>query len=242
MRAWPWSTDDRSLGIGLSPGADAADAVDLDVHDDARWRLGHGQEDGVGSEVDPRQAVQQLRSFCCWPIKCAETISSPSRPTQTTVTCGLPSGFRVTKWARLPADNAEHTASLRAIAMPTSLAHPTIFEQAQRQQDELGLRARIGEVVASIDRHADDRTVNCQRVHTAGSSPHSVKLHYRKPRLDAEAPTLWSCSALWLWPTCRLAQLAVRSIKAASVLARITALAASSAAAFVGYDLLVATT
>src|SRR6266567_1645868 len=53
----------------------------------------------VSIERATRLSLRILRTLRCsgrW----AATISSPSRPTHTTVTWGLPSGFKVTRWAR----------------------------------------------------------------------------------------------------------------------------------------------
>jgi hypothetical protein len=55
------------------------------------------------------------RGGCCAPLRwrkrCPETISSSSIPIQTTVTCGLPSELRVTRWARGPDSISSRTDS-----------------------------------------------------------------------------------------------------------------------------------
>src|SRR5262249_16514910 len=45
---------------------------------------------------------RRMFSILWWGLRCPLTISSPSMPTQTTVTCGLPSLFSVVRWAAGP--------------------------------------------------------------------------------------------------------------------------------------------
>lgn len=67
--------------------------------------------------MDTRGSRSTLRRFlviAMWPL----TISSPSRPIQTIVVCGLPSGLRVVRWARCPDVSAARTSDV--IVMATS--------------------------------------------------------------------------------------------------------------------------
>ena len=72
---------------------------------------------GASTESVTRGSRSMFFTFWKRP-RCAQTISSPSSPTQTQVTCGLPSGFSVTRWAS-PSDSStsralsERTATAR---------------------------------------------------------------------------------------------------------------------------------
>src|SRR2546430_15932243 len=59
-------------------------------------------------DIEIRGSRRRFRIFCC-SKRCPDTTSSPSRPTQTQATCGLPSGLIVTMWARWPPARAART-------------------------------------------------------------------------------------------------------------------------------------
>src|SRR3954462_4530748 len=71
----------------------------------------------------------------------AVTSSSPSTPTQTTVTCGLPSGLTVLRWQSGP----DATRSRSAGFMPWSSQVPTRLDDTEPGRDErtVGVR-RVG--------------------------------------------------------------------------------------------------
>src|SRR5580704_17190591 len=77
----------------------------------------------VSSDSATRASWRILRILRC-SGRCAATTSSPSRPTHTTVTWGLPSGFRVTRWARA-ADSRTARALSGSDAIPAMLASAT---------------------------------------------------------------------------------------------------------------------
>src|SRR5215471_12084703 len=86
---------------------------------------------GASSEsatVGSRRTFRTLRCSNRWP----ETISSPSRPIQTIVTCGLPSVFSVTRCARGPdsisARRRSGSGAIRAEVYAASGGDPRIRE------------------------------------------------------------------------------------------------------------------
>src|SRR6266702_4655892 len=108
----------------------------------------------VSIESATRLSLRMLRILRCsgrW----AATISSLSRPTHTTVTCGLPSGFSVTRWAR-PADSRTARPVLPEIA-----AGQYVDKRHQRDevQDAPGPLPAAAHVSAGrqVDPHEDDR-------------------------------------------------------------------------------------
>ena len=110
-----------------------------------------------------------VAQLCC-SRRCAETMSSPSRPTQTIETCGLPSGLTVTRCA-----SASDSSTARALSGRTLIRDPLIILEQAELQHPRRLEAFDPEQLA---RGLDGRA--------RGHEPHQL----RADDLDAAPPRL----------------------------------------------------